>query len=96
MGKHDLGNVALYPWSDFYNLYTTKPKNFNGSGGYKIVDERVYVALKGTATGNISLPYGVGDINYVVGNKTFHKLVMDGIQANSGDTVYGVFEYEVR
>ena len=56
MAKVYVGEGMVLPWYNLYRLYTTKPNNFDGNGGYVVVDGRTHFMLSGNITQNITFP----------------------------------------
>ena len=97
--KIDLGFVALLPWTDIYNLFTNNIENFNGNGGYKIVENKCYIRCYGTCTGNmlkLPVPKSATSVSYIKNNEVITVDNFNGeINVVSGDiiqmsTVYSI------
>lgn len=98
MAKIDIGFIALLPWTNVYPLFDEKVTNFNGKGGYKIVENKCYVLLCGTVTGNIVLPSPVTTIpiNYTVGSESLTLNDFNGIiPLSDGDDIYVSLTYDI-
>lgn len=56
MAKVYVGEGMVLPWYNMFELYTTKPENFTGHGGYIVIDGRTHFMLNGNISQNITFP----------------------------------------
>lgn len=86
------------PWTNLYPFFTTKVTNFSGDGGYHIEDNKCFVLINGTASGNITLPTPTTafDLSYIKNETAVVQKNFNGVVTLNNDdkihieVVYGV------
>ena len=98
MAKKDLGIVTFMPWTNLYPFYTTKVSGFSGEGGYHIENNKCFILLNGSVSGDITLPTPDTsfDLSFIKnGNVTIQTGFNGVVNLSNGDSIQIEIVYAV-